>query len=221
MTVFISENLFVNGNIHHALFESINDKENISNNINKSCKNIYNSYDKHYNQSYLVSFCRIYDTFINGDVYESYIFIIQIMKRGERSIIRVLLDIDMTITPTVVVLDSNSNHSNGKQIVLRRKDNKYIQLSFNTNNNKTSIHKWHKILCESLANITLEHCFRLIKVQDEINTKLLFNTIKVCSKLVGKDYPGLRRARNLIAMKQQIHVGYSIYYVIVYMYHCF
>ena len=209
--VLISENLAVNGNIHHSLFESINDKEN-TNNIHKTLKNN----DKpHSPQPNLVSFCRIYDILDDNDVYESYVFVIQFIKRDEKSVVRVMLDSDMTIIPTRLLPDiynTNSNTTNN-QIMLKRRDNKYLQLIFNNNinntdNNKTTIYKWHKMLCESLANIAFDHSFRLIKVQDEINTKLLFNTIKVCSRLVGKDYPGLRRARDLIAMKQQIHVRY-------------
>ena len=217
--VLISESLGVNGNIHHALFfdnnVNINDKENII--TNNNTKTLKNNDKPHSQQTNAVSFCCIYDTLDDNDVYESYVFIIHLKKRGEKSVIRVLLDSDMTITPTRILTDLYHNHPNDthNQIMLKRRDNKYIQLRFNNNNNnnntdnnKTTLQKWHKILCESLANITLDHSFRLIKVQDEINTKLLFNTIKVCSKLVGKDYPRLRRARDLIAMKQQIHVRY-------------
>lgn len=124
--------------------------------------------------------------------------------------IKIWLDFEMKVIPNRY-LNGGSTHSAdntksqqyfmGNILRIQSKTDKHLSLKFG---NEATFLEWHDIVLQSLAQIVINSAFRQSHIRKELRAMDLFDLISRCDPLVSGEFPDLMRARELIAMKQQL-----------------
>ena len=147
----------------------------------------------------------------------------QIAYKISIGLVNYILDSGIDITPNryaVGIPDATpiTVHTHANTITLTGTNAKFISIKFNS---ELTFVKWHKIICESIAELIFEQAFRL-GPKLEVETSKLEYAIMMSSPLVEEEHKLVIRAKNLWMTKLQLqdvverlHKNPQVYYSII------